>query len=411
VILILDKKSSVVLDTSALMENYMVFDKAFEEYEQVIINIVTIEELDHLKENRDILRAKKARKALAHIERNKAFITFVTKKTVLDALKESSEFNTYNPNDDIIVTCALLNNANLCTEDFGLKIKAEAIGVECVDLIKKNRIYTGYQKYAFTTDEYNDFFAHKEDYYKDFCINEYLIIEKVDEEGKTDEYRFDGTDFVRLKLPSSKTIKAKNALQRCALDMLNNNDIDICAVLGEVGSGKTFLALRMALNAVKEKGVQSKILGVRSPDGEGARIGFLRGDFEDKTKLFFLPLVQSLDGGEYELQELTDRGIFETMIPYYMKGTTYNDTIIVCDEAEDLSEKEVRLVGTRLGEGSRIFFSGDYNQAIMNATTSNPLIKMCDEFKGNPKFACICLDTDVRSDASKMFANLYKNNG
>lgn len=90
-----------------------------------------------------------------------------------------------------------------------------------------------------------------------------------------------------------------------------------------------------------------------------------------------------------------------------MKGTTYNETIIVCDEAEDLSERQIKLIGTRLGENSRIFFSGDYQQGIFDSTNSNPLIKMCNELKGNSKFGCITLDTDVRSEASKIFADLY----
>ena len=173
-------------------------------------------------------------------------------------------------------------------------------------------------------------------------------------------------------------------------------------------SGKTYLSLKMAFNSVCNTGKQAKILGVREPIGEGKEVGFLKGDFEDKTNLFFLPLVQSLDGGEYELQSRVDRGQFESQIPYYLKGTTYNDTIIVCDEAEDLSERQIRLIGTRLGKDSRIFFSGDYKQGIFNSGINNPLLKMCEELKGNPNFACIVLDDDVRSETSKIFANLFK---
>ena len=90
-----------------------------------------------------------------------------------------------------------------------------------------------------------------------------------------------------------------------------------------------------------------------------------------------------------------------------MKGTTYNQTIIVCDEAEDLSESQIRLIGTRLGENSRIFLSGDFKQSLFNKTVNNPLVRMCNEFKGNKRFACICLDEDVRSETSKMFAELF----
>ena len=91
-----------------------------------------------------------------------------------------------------------------------------------------------------------------------------------------------------------------------------------------------------------------------------------------------------------------------------MKGTTYDNTVMVVDEAEDLSESQIRLIGTRIGENSRAFFSGDYAQSIKEKTILNPLVKMCEELKGNPMFGCIYLDEDVRSETSKMFANLFK---
>ena len=190
---------------------------------------------------------------------------------------------------------------------------------------------------------------------------------------------------------------------------MNNPNITIESILGGYGSGKTFLSMQMALYNVKEKGNQSKILGVREVSGEGKEIGFLPGTMEDKIGNFFAPLCQSLNGGIFELDSLKAAGMLETNIPFFMKGTTYNQTIILCDEAEDLSESQLRLIGTRLGENSKIYFAGDYKQSISNKTIENPLVKMCNEFKGNEKFACIYLGEDVRSETSKMFADLFKN--
>jgi predicted ribonuclease YlaK len=164
----------------------------------------------------------------------------------------------------------------------------------------------------------------------------------------------------------------------------------------------------MALYNVVEKGFQSKILGVRSPQGDGKDVGYLPGTLEDKTDNFFLPLVQQLNGGEFELESLKQRGVLESNIPFYMKGTTYNETIIVVDEAEDLDDKQIRLVGTRVGKNSKIYFSGDYKQSVVNTTSNNALIKMCNEFKGNKCFATIYLGEDVRSSTSKMFASLFQ---
>jgi predicted ribonuclease YlaK len=167
--------------------------------------------------------------------------------------------------------------------------------------------------------------------------------------------------------------------------------------------------MQMALYAVQEKGWQSKIVGVREPIGEGCDVGYLKGDFEEKTDNFFLPLVQQLNGGEFELEKLKQTGVLESTIPFYLKGQTFPNTVMLVDEAEDLSDKQIRLVGTRVGENSKIIFDGDYKQAVGNNSKTNPLVRMCNELKGNEKFACIYLDEDVRSSTSKMFAQLFEN--
>lgn len=241
----------------------------------------------------------------------------------------------------------------------------------------------------------------------DWNINEYLLIQNTDD-GSEKELRFDGTKFVTLKLPPSKYVKAKNSLQRCALDIMLNPNVTVAAILGGYGSGKTFLAMSMALYHVKEKGNQAMILGVREPRGEGVDIGYLPGTAEDKTTVFFAPLTQQLEGGEFELESLKQRGVLDTMIPRFMKGMTYNDTIIVCDEAEDFTESILKLVGTRVGRNGKIYFAGDYKQSLVNKTIDNPLVKMCNAFRGDPRFGCIYMEEDVRSDTSKMFADLFQ---
>ena len=197
-------------------------------------------------------------------------------------------------------------------------------------------------------------------------------------------------------------------MQRCALDILNNQDITIAAILGQYGSGKSYLTMRMALYGVQEKGYQSQILMVRSPEGEGKDPGALPGDLDDKVGRFLYPFSQQLDGGFFELESLRQRGVIDYNIPYYMKGTSYSSTILICDEAEDLDQKQLRLIGTRIGENSRIFLSGDYRQSIVDMSTKNALVEMCERFKGNKMFGCIYLGEDVRSTTSKMFANLFE---
>lgn len=264
--------------------------------------------------------------------------------------------------------------------------------------------YKGYKRIEGDTKYINTMLSPEN--YKNWCINEYAIIKNTDT-GQEFEMRFTGDKFVNLKLPDSKYIKGKNAEQRCALDALNDDKITAVALLGTYGSGKTMLATAMALDSVKRKGTQSKILCVREAWGEGREIGFLPGDVSDKIGLFQLPFIQQLNGGEFEYKSLVQQGVIDSTVLYYMKGTTYNETVMLCDEAEDLTEKQIKLVGTRVGTNSKIYFSGDYKQSLLDSTEFNPLLRMCEKLKGNPLFACVYLSEDVRSETSKMFADLF----
>jgi PhoH-like ATPase len=270
----------------------------------------------------------------------------------------------------------------------------------------ENNIYKGYRILRGTTEEINNVMT-SQDTMLQMYTNEYLIIENEDD-GSQKEMRFDGEKLVPLKLPPSKVIKGKNALQRCALDALNNNDISIVCILGKAGSGKSYLSARMALYQVEDRGNQSKVVAVREPVGGGRETGYLKGDFGDKTKLFFQPLTQQLNGGEFEVQSLQVRGMLESITPYYIKGCTYPESILLVEEAEDLTKKQIKLIGTRVGNNSRIILSGDYKQSEIDASTDNALVQMCRSLKGNPLFACIMLDEDVRSETSKLFAGLFE---
>lgn len=398
-------------DTNAILD---LQDKAFENY--FYISSVTLEELEHIKtsKNKDDEVKYLARKALHLLdERMDSYECIVYDSHIEDIINNTSIEIT--PDSKIVACCyytrkKLVNNLVFYTNDisckmiakqiFGLPVKSSAAGNG-----QDGYIYKGYKEITGNTQYINQYMENID--LSQWYINEYLIIRNTDDDSEK-EMRFDGEKFVALKLPPSRYIKAKNSLQRCALDILNNPDITIAAILGGYGSGKTFLSMQMALYNIQEKGRASKILGVREFAGEGKEIGALPGDMEDKVGRFFDPLTQSLNGGEFELQSLKMNGVLDTNIPFFMKGTTYNETIIICDEAEDLTESQIRLIGTRLGTDSRIYLAGDYKQSLLSKTNHNPLIKMCNEFKGNRKFGCIYLGEDVRSETSKMFAELFE---
>lgn len=390
-------------DTNSLLN---LQEKLFDNY--FYISSISLNELEEIKVSRhkDEDVKNRCRKVLKLLSKNEDKYDVVLYDQKIAALLSSFELEPTPDNKICACAASKIDEIEFVSEDIACRLIAKNIfGLKVYnpnDIYEK--IYKGYKLLKGNTAEINEALSDRE-YMSKFVANEYLLIYNTDVDNES-EMRFDGEKFVNLKLPNSRYIKGKNALQRCALDMLNNQNISICAVLGGMGSGKSFVCTRMALYSVKEKGNQSMILGVRSPMGEGKEIGFLPGDFESKTDAFFLPIEQQLDGGAFELASLKQQGIIDANIPLYMKGTTYNSTIMVVDEAEDLTGKELRLVGTRLGQDSRIFLSGDYKQAVIHANENNALVQMCNKFKGNPHFGCIYLDEDVRSETSKMFAGL-----
>ena len=396
-------------DSNALLN---LQEKAFVKDECFLISDITLKEIENIKTSlrKDEEIKYKARKLskLLKLHRNDNTYKIIMQgrfKRNYKLWKNQLE----KENDNIIIIDALSCNHKdmvFVTDDTNCYNIATNLGLKVDDLKDDDKnIYKGYRLLKGNTVDINEALYNPDSLKMN--VNEYLVIYNTDDDTER-EMRFDGENFVKLHLPDSRFIKGKNALQRCALDMLTNPNITTCAILGGYGSGKTYVAMQMALYAVEKKGNQSSILGVREVLGEGKDIGFLPGDLQEKVGNFFLPLVQQLDDGEQGLDKLQEQGKLQMTVPYFMKGTTYDSTIMLCDEAEDLTEKQIKLIGTRVGKDSRIFLAGDYKQSLLTKQSNNPLIKMCNELKGNNKFACIYLGEDVRSETSKMFADLFE---
>jgi len=404
---------SPYIDSNVLMDHPK---KVFEDFSDSGIQLsgFVLGELDNLKKNGKTEEVKfQARRATRYINANRDKITYIIDETDYNNLP--SCFDKGIMDNKIISLLKVLyekdNNTIAYSNDMLFRVKCDSLNIPCKQYggETSNDIYKGYQKLSGDTNFINNFFTDIDNGINkyQFVVNEYLIFYNSDEK-KENEYRFNGKKFVGLKLPDSKVIKGKNSLQRCALDLLNNKEIPIVCVNGKVGSGKTYLCVRMGLHQTVDKGDFNKLLAIREAIGEGKEVGYLKGTFEEKTEMFFKPIVHSLEGGERELQILLSRGVLESNIPFYLKGTTYDETVIVVDESEDLSPKQLKLVGTRLGDKSKIYLAGDYKQSSVDSSERNALVQMCNELKGTKEFGCIYLEEDVRSVASGIFSDLFE---
>lgn len=400
-------KELVVVDTSALMQSLKAVKETAENKALVITSIV-LEELDKHKDCIDPNRSFKSRQALKFINENEDKIRFVVDEKI-DA--NNSFFKGYDldKNDNKILYAAYLYEASVLTYDIGMKVKAKQIGLDVIDTFKHDEDYKGYIRIDGNTAEINDFFAQIEQG-ENFGLltNQYVIINNTDT-NKEKVMRWDGEKFNSMRVPqNAKHLKHKNSLQLAALDLMFNKDIPIKVICGTFGSGKTFIAVKSA-KAILDNGDVSKLLLVRNPvPADGVDIGALPGDKEDKVGAYFRPMLQYIDD-DYDMfdPENEKRGqAVECEIISFMKGISVDHTMMIVDEAEDLNLKLLKMVGTRIGEGSSVVFTGDYKQAEAKYRSDNGLSMFIEKAKGNPLVGIVVLEEDVRSKASRVFADL-----
>jgi len=172
-----------------------------------------------------------------------------------------------------------------------------------------------------------------------------------------------------------KKIRPKTIGQRKFIEAVQKNEIVFA--IGPAGTGKTYLAVAIALSALKKKEVDRIIL-VRPAVEAGESLGFLPGDLMEKIDPYFRPLYDAI----YEMmpsekfQKYMERGIIEIAPLAYMRGRTLNDSFIILDDAQNTTLGQMRMFLTRFGFGSKIIINGDITQVDLPQKDHSGLIKI-----------------------------------
>jgi phosphate starvation-inducible PhoH-like protein len=158
-----------------------------------------------------------------------------------------------------------------------------------------------------------------------------------------------------------KQIKPKTLGQSYYLEKIRNNDLVFA--IGPAGTGKTYLAVVMAINALKNREV-AKIVLARPAVEAGEKLGFLPGDLQDKVNPYMRPIYDALDEilGQEKSQKFTERNIIEVVPLAYMRGRTLDDAFIILDEAQNTTPLQMKMFLTRMGMGSKTVITGDITQ-------------------------------------------------
>ena len=177
-----------------------------------------------------------------------------------------------------------------------------------------------------------------------------------------------------------REVKPKTMGQKHYINLIRNNDITIG--VGPAGTGKTYLAVAMAVRAFKKDEI-SRIILTRPAVEAGESLGFLPGDLKDKVDPYLRPLYDALFDmlGDEKCAKYLERGIIEVAPLAFMRGRTLDNAFIILDEAQNTTPEQMKMFLTRLGFGSKAVVTGDLTQIDLPSKTRSGLIQAMDVLK------------------------------
>ena len=180
-----------------------------------------------------------------------------------------------------------------------------------------------------------------------------------------------------------RQVKCKTLGQKAYVEAIQKNT---CAFgIGPAGTGKTYLAIAMAVVALKNKDVE-KIILTRPAVEAGEKLGFLPGDLQQKVDPYLRPLYDALHEmmGMEAYQRLLERGAVEVAPLAYMRGRTLNDAFIILDEAQNTTSEQMKMFLTRMGMGSKMVITGDVTQIDLPAGKKSGLVEALEVLREVP---------------------------
>lgn len=352
-----------VLDTNVLLDYPQIVTKDTELW---VIPLVVLKEIDGLKMNINPETSRKARKAAVFVAKNMDNI-------IWDFTVEGSSV------DNILLDIVAKDcDSILVTNDVSLKVIAKAKGIPVEGYSWKDD-YTGVlyvDPETMDVDKYNEILSklintgeYDKENYK-FSPGEYLIVPPycTDDRSKSTIFKYNNEGFfeqISLR-PSIKnhwidTIRPRNDEQICLFDLLNS-DVPVVYAGGGYGTGKSFITHNYAIGELEAQRIKKIVYVPNNAYAQDSmELGFLPGDSFEKLIPSIGPLIDQV--GIDQINRWIANEELEIVPLAFMRGRSFNDAIILVSEAENLTESHIKLLISRCGENTRIFFDGDIDQA------------------------------------------------
>ena len=209
-----------------------------------------------------------------------------------------------------------------------------------------------------------------------------------------------------------RPVRVKNMGQKAYIDAIKKYDVTFG--VGPAGTGKTFLAVVMAISAFK-KGEVSRIILTRPAVEAGESLGFLPGDLKEKVDPYLRPIYDSLYAilGTDTTNRLMERGLIEVAPLAYMRGRTLDDAFVILDEAQNTTEAQMKMFLTRLGFNSKMIVNGDQTQIDLPGRARSGLLQAEHILKGidQVKFIRFTFNDVVRHPVVAKIVKAYEEEG
>ncbi|MBO6012521.1 MAG: PhoH family protein [Bacteroidales bacterium] len=201
-------------------------------------------------------------------------------------------------------------------------------------------------------------------------LNEEVILDFWNGEGPVVKKQ----DSLIIYGVNGKPITARTENQRKLVEAFRKNDLVFA--LGPAGSGKTYVAIALAVRALKNKEIRKIILS-RPAVEAGEKLGFLPGEMKDKLDPYLQPLYDALEDmiPSAKLKELMETNVIQIAPLAYMRGRTLSDAIIILDEAQNTTAPQIKMFLTRLGLGARMIVTGDISQIDLPHNVKSGLVQ------------------------------------